>query len=101
MKKYPYSAARIFEIFSQLHKRGLAMFLGYQNGQPMIWMDSSTPLARAPISIATANVLLNEILIRELEGENEVLIGDVLDDLCAPRKPRANRRTVAMITEVI
>lgn len=96
MKKYPYSAARIFEIFSQLHKRGLAMFLGYQNGQPMIWMDSSTPLARAPISIATANVLLNEILIRELEGENEVL-----DDLCAPRRSRANRRTVAMITEVI
>lgn len=83
MMKYPYSGARVFEIFSSLQRRGLAMFLGYQNGEPMIWMDLSTPLARSPISIATAEVILDEILTRELEGEIEVLIGEVLDALPA------------------
>lgn len=100
MKKYPYNGAQVFEIFSQLHRRGLAMFLGYQNGRPMIWMDSRTPLAHAPISIGTAKVLLDEILIREFEGmDNEVLIGEVLDAVAVRQRPR--RRTVALITEVV
>ena len=101
MKKYPYSGARIFAIYSQLHKRGLAMFLGYQNGQPMIWMDSRTPLSRAPISIATASVLLDEILTRELEGgyDPEVLIGEVLDAIVPTRRsqPRRIRHVVAYL----
>jgi len=100
MKKYPYSGEKVFEIFSQLHKRGLAMFLGYLNGQPMIWMDSRTPLAHAPISIATAKVLLDEILIREFEGiDGDVLIGEVLDAVVVRQRPR--RRTVALIAEVM
>lgn len=97
MKKYPYSGAKVFEIFSQLQRRGLAMFLGIQNGVPMIWMDLDTPLAAAPISIATAKVLLDEILIREFEGiDNEILIGEVLDYI-QPRRP-VRRRTVALLT---
>lgn len=102
MKKYPYSGEKIFAIYSQLHKRGLAMFLGYQNGQPMIWMDSRDPLARAPISIATADVLLEEILTRELEGcfNPEVLVGEVLDAIALPerRQPRRVRRVVALLS---
>ena len=85
MKKCLYSGARVFEIFSSLQRRGLAMFLGYQNGEPMIWMDLRTPFARSPISIATAEVILDEVLTRELEGEVEVLIGEVLDMLPAVR----------------
>ena len=81
MRKCLYSGARVFEIFSSLQRRGLAMFLGYQNGEPMIWMDLRTPLARSPISIATAEVILDEVLTRELEGEVEVLIGEVLEAL--------------------
>lgn len=100
MKKYPYSGAKVFEIFSQLQRRGLAMFLGYQNGEPMIWMDMRSPLSRAPISIATAATLLDEILIREFEGlDDEVLVGEVLDAIIIRRRPR--RRTVALLTEVI
>ena len=100
MKKYPYSGAKIFEIFSQLQKRGLAMFLGYQNGEPMIWMDMRSPLARAPISIATAATLLDEILVREFEGmDDDVLIGEVVDAVIIRRQPR--RRTVALLAEVI
>lgn len=100
MKKYPYSGAKVFEIFSQLQRRGLAMFLGYQNGVPMIWMDMRSPLARAPISIATAATLLDEILIREFEGlDSEVLIGEVLDAVIIRQRPR--RRTVALLAEVI
>ena len=85
MRKCLYSGARVFEIFSSLQRRGLAMFLGYQNGEPMIWMDLRTPLARSPISIATAEVILDEVLTRELEGEIEVLIGEVLEALPAVR----------------
>ena len=81
MRKCLYSGARVYEIFSSLQRRGLAMFLGFQNGEPMIWMDLRTPLARSPISIATAEVILDEVLTRELEGEIEVLIGEVLDAL--------------------
>ena len=87
MKKL-YSSARIFDIFSALQKRGLAMFLGYVDGEPRIWMDLRTPLARSPISIATAEVILDEILTRELEGEIEVLIGEVLDMLPATLEVR-------------
>ena len=89
MKKCLYSGARVYEIFSSLQRRGLAMFLGFQNGEPMIWMDLRSPLARSPISIATAEVILDEVLTRELEGcaEIEVLIGEVLDALPALRVP--------------
>ena len=107
MKKCPYSGARVFEIFSSLQRRGLAMFLGYQNGEPMIWMDLRTPLARSPISIATAEIILEEILTRELEGEVEVLVGEVLDALPVPRiasravvRPRRFRE-VQLIAEVV
>ncbi len=68
------------------------MFLGYQNGEPMIWMDLKTPLARSPISIATAEIILEEILTRELEGEVEILIGEVLDALPAVHVGRAAAR---------
>lgn len=87
MRKCLYSGARTYEIFSSLQRRGLAMFLGFQNGEPMIWMDLRTPLARSPISIATAEVILDEVLTRELEGEVEVLIGEVLDMLPAVQMP--------------
>lgn len=97
-RKYIYSSAKIFEIYDQLHERGLAMFLGVLRGQPMIWMDGNTPLARAPISIATANVLLSEILRREAEGADEdILIGEVLDSFTA-RQQRPRRRAVALIS---
>lgn len=99
MKKCPYSGEKVFEVFSQLHQRGLAMFLGFRNGVPMIWMDSRTPLSKAPISIATAKVLLDEILVREFDGEDDMLIGEVLDELQLRRPVR--RRTVALLTEVI
>lgn len=103
MKKYPYSGAKVFEIFSALQRRGLAMFLGYQNGEPMIWMDMRSPLSRAPISIGTAAALLDEILWREFEGaDSEVLVGEVLDALVIrsrPRQPR--RRAVVLIPEVL
>lgn len=106
MKKYPYSGARVFEIFSQLQRRGLAMFLGYLNGEPMIWMDMRSPLSRAPISIATAATLLDEILWRELDGiDGEVLVGEVIDAIVirqrSQRSQRLRRRTVALLTEVI
>ena len=106
MKKYPYSGARVFEIFSQLQRRGLAMFLGYLNGEPMIWMDMRSPLSRAPISIATAATLLDEILWRELDGiDGEVLVGEVIDAIVIRQRPqrsqRPRRRTVALLTEVI
>ena len=97
MKKCPYSGARVYEIFSALQRRGLAMFLGFQNGTPMIWMDLRTPLARAPISIATAEVILEEILTRELEGDVEVLIGEVLDALPVVRSPRPPQRRILLI----
>ena len=92
MKKCLYSGARVYEIFSALQRRGFAMFLGFQNGEPMIWMDLHTPLARSPISIATAEVILEEVLTRELEGEVEILIGEVLDALPAVRVPRMPSR---------
>lgn len=92
MKKCLYSGARVYEIFSALQRRGLAMFLGFQNGEPMIWMDLRTPLARSPISIATAEVILEEVLTRELEGEVEILIGEVLDALPAVRVSRMPSR---------
>ena len=103
MKKCLYSGARVFEIFSSLQRRGLAMFLGYQNGEPMIWMDLRTPLARSPISIATAEVILDEVLTRELEGEVEVLIGEVLEALPAVRiqhRPPARPRP-RLLVEVL
>lgn len=99
MKKSLYSGAKVYEIFSQLQRRGLAMFLGVKNGQPMIWMTERTPLCYAPISIATAKVVLDEIMIREFEGiDGDVLIGEVIDSLhlCQRRQPR--RRTIALIT---
>lgn len=100
MKKYPYSGAKVFEIFSALQRRGLAMFLGYLNGEPMIWMDMRSPLSRSPISIATAAQLLDEILWRELEGiDGEVLVGEVLDAIVVRRQPR--RRAVVLIPEVL
>lgn len=109
MKKCLYSGARVYEIFSSLQRRGLAMFLGFQNGEPMIWMDLHSPLARSPISIATAEVILEEVLTRELEGvfEVEVLIGEVLDSLPAVRgrsRPTARPRRlreVALIAGVV
>lgn len=103
MKKCLYSGARVYEIFSSLQRRGLAMFLGFQNGEPMIWMDLRSPLARAPISIATAEVVLDEVFTRELEGrvEAEVLIGEVLDALPALRCSRPIRRRVALLPEVL
>lgn len=111
MKKCPYSGAKVFEIFSSLQRRGLAMFLGFKNGEPMIWMDSKSPLSYAPISIATASVLLNEIRTRELEQalhpEIEVLVAEVLDALPAVRVvPRASvrprvLRPAALIPEVV
>lgn len=94
MKKYPYSGAQVYEIFSQLQRRGLAMFLGFQRGEPMIWMDMRTPLARAPISIATAAILLDEIRNREFEGDSEILIGEIMDCLPARKTPR--RRTLLL-----
>ena len=97
MKKCPYSGARVYEIFSALQRRGLAMFLGFKDGMPMIWMDLRTPLARSPISIATAEVILEEILTRELEGEIEVLIGEVLDYLPVPCRPRRPQRRILLI----
>lgn len=109
MKKCLYSGARVYEIFSSLQRRGLAMFLGFQNGEPMIWMDLRSPLARSPISIATAEVILDEVLTRELEGcaDIEVLIGEVLDALPALRvssraavRPR-RLREVTLITGVV
>lgn len=89
-----YSSARIFEIFTGLQRRGLAMFLGYLHGQPMIWMDMRSPLAGAPISIATAEVILDQVLTRELEGEVEVLIGEVLDALALPVRRMPARAAV-------
>lgn len=86
MKKYPYSNERIMQIFVQLHKRKLAMFLGYlASGEPAIWMSYESGLAKAPISIATADMLLDEITTRELDSafrvaSPEVLIGEILDD---------------------
>jgi hypothetical protein len=77
------------------------MFLGYQNGEPMIWMDPRTPLARSPISIATAEVILDEVLTRELEGEVEVLIGEVLDTLPAVRCRRPARPRPRLLVEVL
>lgn len=103
MKKSLYSGAKVFEIFSQLQRRGLAMFLGIRNGEPMIWMTDRTPLCYAPISIATAKRVLDEVLIREFEGiDGEVLIGEALDSL-AVRRPRAQprRQAVAMLVEVL
>lgn len=103
MKKSLYSGAKVFEIFSQLQRRGLAMFLGIRNGEPMIWMTDRTPLCYAPISIATAKRVLDEVLIREFEGiDGEVLIGEGLDSL-AVRHPRAQprRQAVAMLVEVL
>lgn len=85
MKKYPYSNERIMQIFTQLHKRKLAMFLGYlRSGEPAIWMTYESGLAKAPISIATADMLLEEILTRELDeafriATPEVLIGEILE----------------------
>ena len=100
MKKCPYSGAKVFEIFSQLQRRGLAMFLGYQNGEPKIWMTDRTPLCYAPISIPTAKAVLNEVLIREFEGETEVLIGEVLDSIQC-RYARRGRPAVALLMEVM
>ena len=103
MKKYPYSDERIMQIFVQLHKRKLAMFLGYRSdGSPAIWMSYESGLAKAPISIATANMLLDELISRELDSafkvaSPEVLIGEILDGQTLQRKRPGrmcrNRRT--------
>ena len=92
--KFPYSGAKMFEIFTALHRRGLAMFLGYQDGEPMIWLSERAVLTRAPVSIATADMILQDILDRELEGRTEVLIGEVLDGLVSQRKPQRARRVL-------
>lgn len=98
MKKFPYSNEKIMQIFVQLHKRKLAMFLGYlASGEPAIWMSYESGLAKAPISIATADMLLDEITSRELENAfrvapPEILIGEILDDTpLTVQKNRLNR----------
>lgn len=106
MKKFPYSNEKIMQIFVQLHKRGLAMFLGYlRTGEPAIWMTYESGLAKSPISIATADMLLDEIYSREFDNacrvaSPEVLIGEILEPenaiLCTARhmfKRTPNRRS--------
>lgn len=81
MKRYPYTDEQTFRIFKALNRRGLAMFLGMIRGEPMIWLDGARLPYRKPITIATAEMLLDEITTLELEGRTdyEVMVGEVLD----------------------
>ena len=85
MKKFLYSDKRIFQIFYQLHKRGLALFLGFNpaTGEPAIWMTDKSGLTKAAINIASAEAILDEITTLELEefsnSRREVLIGEILE----------------------
>lgn len=93
MKKRVYSDAEVYKIFRALNRRKLAMFLGCIDDEPMIWLSDRTKLTRTPVSIATAEMILEEVLIRELEGPAaavEVLVGEVLDALQVrpQRRPR-------------
>lgn len=93
-KSYPYTGEQIWRIYSQLHKRGLAMFLGCMQGEPRIWMTGETRLSKRPVTIATAEQLLEAVLVRELEGlpiVPEVLVGEVLDHITI-RRPVVVRR---------
>lgn len=106
MKKYPYSNDQIMTIFTQLHKRGLAMFVGFRpNGEPAIWMTCESGLAKSPISIATADMLLDEILSQELDnafGDTapEVLIAEILHNANLQRTPH-NQRVVVLRSRLL
>ena len=96
-KSYPYTGEQIWRIYTQLYKRGLAMFLGCLNGEPRIWMSCESRLSKVPVTIATAEQLLEAVLIRELEGLPiipEVLVGEVLDSI-AVRPVVVHRVTIA------
>ena len=88
MKRYPYTDEQTFRIFKALNRRGVAMFIGMAHGEPMIWLDGTHMPYRKPITIATAEMLLDEITTRELEGytDYDVLIGKVLDGKPDPRR---------------
>lgn len=100
MKKYPYSNEQIMTIFTQLHKRGLAMFVGFRpNGEPAIWMTCESGLAKSPISIATADMLLDELLSQELDNafgdaSPEVLIAEILNNADLRHSPHGRRVVV-------
>lgn len=99
MKKFPYSDLEVYKIYRALHDRGLAMFLGIRDNEPVIWMSDRTPFTREPLSIATAAMILDEVLSRELDeaftGPIEVLIGEVLDSI--QYRARPPRRRVALL----
>ena len=84
MKKYPYTDLEVYRIFKALQQRGLAVFLGFRNKEPMIWMSDKTPWTREPLTIATAAMILDEILARELDiafndDEDEVVICEIFN----------------------
>ena len=96
-RSYPYSGDQIWKIYSGLHKRGLAMFLGCLEGEPRIWMSDCTRMSKRPVTIATAEQLLEAVLIRELEGLPiipEVLVGEVLDSIAVRRPVYVRRVTI-------
>ena len=64
------------------------MFRGMIRGEPMIWRDGARLPYRKPITIATAEMLLDEITTLELEGRTdyEVMVGEVLDGAPARRR---------------
>ena len=80
MKPTTYTDARIWSIFRELHRRGLAMTMGInrRTGAPMVWLTTKTGLDRAPVTIGTAE----RVLAAALEAERtrrEVLIGEVVE----------------------
>ena len=99
MKKFPYTDLEVYRIYKALHERGLAMFLGIRNDEPVIWMSDRTLFTREPLTIATAAMILDEVLSRELDeaftGPIEVLIGEVLDSI--QYRARPPRRRVALL----
>ena len=98
-RKFPFSDAEIYRIFRALHERKLAICLGFRGNEPMIWMSDRTAFTREPVSIATAAMILDEILCRELEEDIEVLVGEVLDSLQIRPQPRS-RRPMPLLLEV-
>lgn len=97
-RSFPYSGEQIWRIYNQLYKRSLAMFLGCINGEPRIWLTVESRLSKRPVTIATAEQLLEAVLIRELEGLPiipEVLVGEVLDSIAVRRPVIVHRVTIA------
>lgn len=102
MKRYPYSDVEVYRIFRALHERRLALFLGFIDKEPMIWLTDRTPLTREPVTIATAAMILDEVLTRELEGRTEVLVGEILDALIIPIcQQRAPRRQPLLLGSLV